>query len=375
MPLKHVPAAREHSARTRQVIEASVHLGPPGGHGSGGGSQVVPGSTVVEPAGEHGARTRQVVPGTTHVLPSGKHEARTVEEVPRTVYLSPAARNVARAIMVLPLAIDLLPPGSNGQTVELGYAARVSLADARQHRIAAQEHDITCIGNEGMLDNDAEHAGHARMVDDAIVVRGRPVGIATARLGIANLRPAAGQAHRRQLREDAAGKPLALGVEPLVEGGVVGMVDFGAAHGHASAVDVEAHEDVGIGAKGAVNALRERRALVLGAREHHTGVIGPLELGLAGQGNLPVQILLLEAIAKRARIATAMTRIERDGEDSINVALGVAPASALPLPRSVARTDRGGLVADARRGHGDNPSTRILGLGALARPCGRRRSS
>ena len=134
---------------------------------------------------------------------------------------------------------------------------------------------------------------------------------------------------------------------------------------------MEAHEDVGIGAKGAVNALRERRALVLGAREHHTGVIGPLELGLAGQGDLPVQILLLEAIAERARIATAMTRIERDGEGLLGIFPTVVAFSSFAAIHIGSVGNRSRLAHHAGGGQRGGLSAGILPLRAFRGPGGR----
>ena len=89
------PAGRHRTRGCRVVHSASIREPAEGHHSLA--AEVVPGAVVVQPSGHHRTTGAQVVPGATAVQPPGDHRTRRPHVVPGSLNARPASGHIARA--------------------------------------------------------------------------------------------------------------------------------------------------------------------------------------------------------------------------------------------------------------------------------------
>ena len=102
--------ARRHGSRSVKIVPGAFEVEPTGSHGTGTGSEIVPGAADFLPAFGHGAGVLQKVPSLAFGEPPGSHGAGAGEIVPEAIGLGPTGgHRPGSRCEVVPGALDFLP--------------------------------------------------------------------------------------------------------------------------------------------------------------------------------------------------------------------------------------------------------------------------
>ena len=169
-----------------------------------------------------------------------------------------------------------------------------------------------------MLNDDAWNATLTRVSDDRIVIAHAAVRILAVSLRILCFDATVRKPQCGKLVQDFLAQFLASRMRILVIATVVGIPDFRAMRTRCSSgVDMDAHEHRRALFSRTANTLGEARQLILCAGHIHANILIFLELSLACLRDLPIYICFIEAIGRRTRIGSSMTRIERNHDRAI----------------------------------------------------------
>ena len=220
----------------------------------------------------------------------------------------------------MPVTARPLPRAIGPQAVGPGYALGIGLPQGLEVGLVGEKRRVRVIGDEGVLDDDAEDAALARIADDAVVVRGGAVRVdgGVIALGvIARLCPATVETQRLQAVEDVGRERDAHGNLVALVATTVGIPNLGAVGGLCGRVHVKAHEYVRTGVNDIVDTFIEivrPRFAIMGHDDLYTRVL--LQCGFAVVCDAEREIGLAEPMANGARVGgtRSVAGVQRDSE-------------------------------------------------------------
>ncbi len=213
---------------------------------------------------------------------------------------------VALSVVVDP-ALTLDRSGGDG----LDNALSVGFPQLLEESGAFHLYRFAGIGNEGVLDDDAGDAVLAGIPDNRIIVGDAPVAVLRPVGRILRFHPAVLQAEGGELGHHPLAQIVSGLMGVVVVAAVVGNPHLAPLRCRCGGIDVNAHENRGLGGYGLLHALGKAHVHVGRARHEHVDAV-PLKRRLAVLRNGEVDVLLFEpvVIVNRTRVAAAVARIE-----------------------------------------------------------------